>query len=857
MYTGFSELMIGLKKAVLNSLPKILGLAYSPEAEAADRALTENANARRMGLAKDNELQKLEADVMKKRMARLLVREDDKHPGATAAADTALAEAIKARNAREAALLADPEGEAGKAAILEKQSQQTKETADGLLSSNVKLGLAAGGLVVGVMAIVPLLVKGIELAVLGTGKGVTGLFGKLFGAGKGPAPGSMEGWKSGATAMSQGAGAPTTAKGVGMGALADLGKGFTSAASWLMKGLAIGASMVAIGYGLGKLAEGVKPWEDIKADAMIAAAGALAVITGAIAGFAAMGKFLANPAAIAGIVLVELAIAGLGLALRAFPVDVLNSLATIMATTLKGLGDVITNIFNGISGVFKSIGDSITNIIDKFVELNKSGIDATTQQIKTLSDIPSEKIRATAVAIAELKTALDGFGGGFWENVGRGITSLFGGDQASQVERMAAAMERYKKSVSVLQETNSGEFVLKPIDIGLYTQLQQTLDETKKKIDTTFSKKTYEETFVATTKAIDGTYNVKTSKLDITLEQTREAIKKTFTPPYEELRILTQAIKDAVSNASSGLTSPTGVPPGGGTVPNISQGTWLKGVMGYFGGSSRVLTGGPTQTDVDNYIKAMSSKEGNHNSINENPQGPGKKPTFAMGQIQLMPDVARVLAKELGYNNLAGIKDNEQLARTWVSSLKDTEKTKFYEAYARGNYKTMSQGVGRDLTEAEWRAGQFGPNSVISAIKNPNAALTTAQADAMSPVNMPAFKRGFAAAGLNGLVAQLGTYVTSKPGYNVTNASAAASGGTLRTGTGSNQLYLNEQGKLMRGDSEVDPKKAVGDTLTAVSNEGDTQGKILNLLEQTYNLHVEGYNNNKKNERFKGFTAGL
>jgi hypothetical protein len=94
-------------------------------------------------------------------------------------------------------------------------------------------------------------------------------------------------------------------------------------------------------------------------------------------------------------------------------------------------------------------------------------------------------------------------------------------------------------------------------------------------------------------------------------------------------------------------------------------------------------------------------------------------------------------------------------------------------------------------------------------------------------------------------------FLTPKPGYNpVTDASGSTSGGTLRTGAGFNQLYLNEQGKLMRGDSEVDPKKAVGDTLTAVSNEDDTQGKILNILEQTYNLHAD----TKAKARFSGFT---
>jgi len=889
MYTGFSELMIGLKKTVLGSF-------YSPEAEAADRALTENANARRMGLAKDNELQKLEADVMKKRMARLLVREDDKNPGATAKADAELALAKSKRDAREKALLEDPTGEAGKAAILEKQSEQTKKAADGMFSSNEKLGLAALGLVAGLIAARALIVKGIELAVLGTGTGAAGMFGKLFGADKAVPAGAKQGadgkWRDAAGKFTKApapAQLPTTAKGVGMGMMADMGKQLTQAMGWVLKAGAIAGAMYMIGKALPTLAEGVKSFDDVNWEDMGKAGVSIAGVSAALF---ALGKIpigailqgLAGAAAVsgvmvllgfgfnkltpelmafqaldwetiakAGVALVGLmaigAVAGtffaplligagvlgaLGLALRAFPIDVLEALGKLFEAVGATIGGVVTKMAEGVG-----------LIVDKFTALRNSGIDATTQQIRSLSDIPSEKIRATAVAIAELKTALDGFGGGFWENVGRGITSLFGGDQASQVERMAAAMERYKKSVSVLTETSSGDFVLKPIDIGLYTQLQQTLDETKKKIDTTFSKKTYEETFVATTKAIDGTYNVKTSKLDSTLEQTREAIKKTFTPPYNELKILTQAIKDAVSNASSGLTSPSS--PSGPV--NMSQGSWLKAVMGYFGGSNRVLTGGPTQKDIQGYIDHVSTKEGNDNSVNPS--------TYAMGKIQLMPSVVRDLASKLGGSSagLASIDDKQSLAEAW-KKLSPAEKQRFYEAYARNNYNTIKSGIGRDLSEAEWYAGQFGTGNLTNAIKNPNASLTPQQLAAYQ-ANIPAFNKGAAASGQNGLLARIGSNFTSNPGYNVTDASTGTSGGTLATGKGFNQLYLNEQGKLMRGDSEVDSKKAVGDTLTAVSNEGDTQGKILNLLEQTYNLHVEGYNNNKRNERFKGFTAGL
>ena len=886
MYTGFSELMIGLKKTILGSF-------YSPEAEAADRALTENANARRMGLAKDNELQKLEADVMKKRMARLLVREDDKNPGATAAADTALAEAIKARNAREAALLADPKGEAGKAAILEKQSEQTKKAADGMFSSNEKLGLAALGLVAGLIAARALIVKGIELAVLGIGKGTSGLFEKMLpGANKavpvGPKQGADGKWRDAAGKFTKAptqapAQLPTTAKGVGMGMLSDMGKQLTQAMGWVLKAGAIAGAMYMIGKALPTLAEGVKSFDDVNWEDMGKAGVSIAGVSAALF---ALGRIpvgailqgLAGAAAVSGVMVLlgfgfskltpelmafqaldwetiakaGVALAGLmaigavagtffaplligagvlgalGLALRAFPIDVLEALGKLFEAVGATIGGVVTKMAEGVG-----------LIVDKFTALRNSGIDATTQQIRSLSDIPSEKIRATAVAIAELKTALDGFGGGFWENVGRGITSLFGGDQASQVERMAAAMERYKKSVSVLQETSSGDFVLKPIDIGLYTQLQQTLDETKKKIDTTFSKKTYEETFVATTKAIDGTYNVKTSKLDITLEQTREAIKKTFTPPYNELKILTQAIKDAVSNASSGLTSPTGVPPGSGGYDRASFLAKTKELESVGG----------------RYLRPIGDL-GNTNSIAGAYHMSDDARKSAYANLSLV-DKAKLLAK--GFTSAPTSDDlvtREGKDSKFKAGMEDVDRI-LAESLADLQHKQLSKKLGREATNADmrgaWHLGQGGYMKLLRS--DPNAKM----ADVFSELGKDGVKQ-FHGMNVGQFTNKLSSIMGSAPVSGIggakpgADASLASSGGTLRTGTGFKQLSLDDQGNLITGDGV---KKATDGTLTAVSNEGDTQGKILNLLEQTYNLHADHYSLTKTRDRFKGFTAGI
>ena len=72
-----------------------------------------------------------------------------------------------------------------------------------------------------------------------------------------------------------------------------------------------------------------------------------------------------------------------------------------------------------------------------------------------------------------------------------------------------------------------------------------------------------------------------------------------------------------------------------------------------------------------------------------------------------------------------------------------------------------------------------------------------------------------------------------------------------KPGAGFSQLTLKD-GKLV--DPTNPGKKDPNGTLTAVSNEdADTQDKILNILEQTYNLHADA----RKQARFQGFTQGL
>lgn len=228
---------------------------------------------------------------------------------------------------------------------------------------------------------------------------------------------------TGAGQRAGGGGAGTTAAGASQGGfLAGLGAQFTQAAGWLMKGVAIGASMVAIGYGLGKLAEGIAPMQDISWETLGKAGTTLAVLTG---GIMLLGQALEGPQLLA-FGIGTAAIAALGFALRAFPADVLNSLSSMMATVFKGIGDNVERVFTGIS-----------NIIGKITEMRTSVIDATTKQIKELAGIPATNMLAAAAGIDAIKKALDGFTPGFLGGLSEGLGGLLGRDKIGPLQQMA------------------------------------------------------------------------------------------------------------------------------------------------------------------------------------------------------------------------------------------------------------------------------------------------------------------------------------------------------------------------------------------------------------------------------------
>ena len=216
--------------------------------------------------------------------------------------------------------------------------------------------------------------------------------------------------------MGGGRGGPA-APGGEISAMKALGGSFAEAAGWLMKGAAIGASMVAIGYGLGELAKGIAPFADIESDALIKAGSALAAVTIAISGFAAVGKLLATPYAVAGIAIAELAIAGLGLALRAFPVDVLREFSVMAATAFEGSAKMLAGIGDIVDGT--------------------AGIKATTAQIKELSGIPGDNMKSAADGIDAIKAALSGFNPGMFAGLGEAIGGMFAKDKIGPLQQMA------------------------------------------------------------------------------------------------------------------------------------------------------------------------------------------------------------------------------------------------------------------------------------------------------------------------------------------------------------------------------------------------------------------------------------
>jgi hypothetical protein len=209
------------------------------------------------------------------------------------------------------------------------------------------------------------------------------------------------------------------------------GKSLAPPAGKSKAGPAPGSSMASMGEGLGK--------------------GMGAALAGLAKGLGA----LANPAALVGIGAVTLAVMGLA---KAFEIASpgFENFGKLLKSGFEGIGSVVKSVGVGISSVIGSISDGIGNIIGKITEFQNAGVNATTDQITKLSKIPSENMHKAASGITAMKTALDGFSPGLMGGISQGLGSMFGGDQADKINKLADAGSRLAPVGGYLTAINSG-----------------------------------------------------------------------------------------------------------------------------------------------------------------------------------------------------------------------------------------------------------------------------------------------------------------------------------------------------------------------------------------------------------------
>jgi len=167
----------------------------------------------------------------------------------------------------------------------------------------------------------------------------------------------------------------------------------------------VGSSIASVGKGVG--------------------AGAGALLKGMAGGLAA----IANPATLAGLAAVTLAINGIAAAVRiASPAfepfgKLLESAGETIKSVFEGLGSTIESIGKSVKGIIGSIAEGITNILTKISEARTAGVRAKTEQIQQLSSIDPGTIESTARGITLMKNALEGFGSESFGNVIKGLIS--------------------------------------------------------------------------------------------------------------------------------------------------------------------------------------------------------------------------------------------------------------------------------------------------------------------------------------------------------------------------------------------------------------------------------------------------
>ena len=268
-------------------------------------------------------------------------------------------------------------------------------------------------------------------------------------------------------------GAPATLKSVGMDTL----KGLGGAVQMLAKGAAGVAVMYLLAKALPAVAAGIKSFEGVTIDQLLAAGAAIAGM--GVALFAA-SKIFTNPMTIAGLAVFTLGIMGLGKALEmAAPfvkefAPIVQTLINAIKDTALGLmdtfvktleripeiitaiGDGAKSVFEGAAGLVTSIGTQIQGIItsvasgiSQVISTMRGAQDeamlikAQTDSVKELSNIQPGNISAVATAINQLAAALSSFGeasGGTWNEM---IKGAMGGGQTNAIAAQIELLNQF------------------------------------------------------------------------------------------------------------------------------------------------------------------------------------------------------------------------------------------------------------------------------------------------------------------------------------------------------------------------------------------------------------------------------
>ncbi len=257
---------------------------------------------------------------------------------------------------------------------------------------------------------------------------------------------------------------PASVKSIGLDAL----KGVGSAVSMLAKGAAGVAVMFLLAKALPAVAEGIKSFEGVTGDQLLAAGAALVGMSVAL--FAA-SKIFSNPMTIAGLAVFTLGIMGLGKALQwAAPfvkefAPIVQTLINAIRDTALGLmdtfvktleripeiiraiGDGAKSVFEGASGLVTSIGTQIQGIITSIAngistvissirgaEDKANLIKAQTDSVKELAAINPGNINNAANAINALSSALEKFGAASGGTLGQLILNAAGGGRVNAIQ---------------------------------------------------------------------------------------------------------------------------------------------------------------------------------------------------------------------------------------------------------------------------------------------------------------------------------------------------------------------------------------------------------------------------------------